>query len=56
VSWSLTGADWACDTVYVAAHNAAIGISTCGPVNGYDVLGLGEQALKRIERLANTTL
>ncbi|MGB3486296.1 MAG: sensor domain-containing protein [Mycobacterium sp.] len=55
VLWSLTAADWACDNAYVAAHNAAVGISTCGPVNGYDVLTLAREALDRIEMLANRT-
>jgi hypothetical protein len=55
VLWSFTGDDWACDNAYVAAHNAAIGISTCGYVNGYDVLSLAQDALERIEKLANTT-
>jgi len=53
--WSFEAVDWACDNTLVAAHNAAIGISTCGPLNGYDVLGLAEDALERIENLANTT-
>jgi PknH-like extracellular domain len=55
VLWSFKGADWACDSAYVAAHNAAIEISTCGPANGYDVGKLANDALKRIEALANTT-
>ncbi|HET7742021.1 MAG TPA: sensor domain-containing protein [Mycobacterium sp.] len=55
VLWSLTATDWACDSAYVAAHNAAVGISTCGPVNGYDVLALASDALDRIEALANLT-
>ncbi len=53
--WSYKGDDWACDSAFVAAHNAAIEISTCSPVNGYDVLTLARDALKRIDRLANTT-
>lgn len=53
--WSFKAADWACDSAFVAAHNAAIEISTCGPVNGYDVLSLAQNALKRIDTLANTT-
>ena len=55
VLWSFSGVDWACDSAFVAAHNAAIEISTCGPVNGYDVRGLAHNALNRIEQLANTT-
>ena len=33
--WSFRADDWACDSTFVAAHNAAIEISTCGPVGGY---------------------
>jgi PknH-like extracellular domain len=55
VLWSYRGADWACDNAFVAAHNAALELATCSPVNGYDVLSLARDALKRIERLANTT-
>ncbi|MEO3758314.1 sensor domain-containing protein [Mycobacterium sp. B14F4] len=55
VLWSFRGDDWACDSAYVAAHNAAIEISTCGPANGYDVDKLAPDALKRIQALANTT-
>lgn len=53
--WSFKGDDWACDSALIAAHNAAIEISTCGPANGYDVRALAEDALERINRLANTT-
>jgi hypothetical protein len=55
VLWSFTASDWACDNAFVAAHNAAVRISTCAPANGYDVLSLARDALKRIEKLANTT-
>jgi hypothetical protein len=55
VPWSYKGDDWACDSTFVADHNAAIEISTCSPMNGYDVLTLAQDALKRIDRLANTT-
>jgi hypothetical protein len=53
--WSFTASDWACDSTFVAAHNAAIEISTCGAVGGYPVHTLATEALNRIERLANTT-
>lgn len=56
LTWSFTSPDWACDYVYVAAHNAAVEISACSYINGYDVLTLGQEALERIETLANTTL
>lgn len=55
VLWSFRSADWACDSAFVAAHNAAIEISTCAEVNGYDVLTLAHDALERIETLANNT-
>jgi hypothetical protein len=54
VRWSYRGSDWACDNAFVAAHNAAVELTTCAPVNGYDVLSLARAALQRIERLANT--
>ena len=55
VLWSFRAPDWACDNAFIAAHNAAVRISTCARVNGYDVLSLAQDALKRIEKLANTT-
>lgn len=55
VLWSFKGDDWACDSAYVAAHNAAVEISTCGPANGYPIETLAQDALERIETLANTT-
>lgn len=55
VLWSFKGDDWACDSALIAAHNAAVEISTCGPANGYDVSSLAEDALERINKLANTT-
>jgi hypothetical protein len=55
VLWSFQAPDWACDNAFVAAHNAAVRISTCARVNGYDVLSLAQDALKRIDKLANTT-
>jgi len=54
VIWSFHAADWACDNAFVAAHNAAIEITTCGSVGGYNVSALARDALKRIESLANT--
>ena len=53
VLWSLRGADWSCDNVLVAAHNAAIEITTCGAGGGLDTAGLATEALARIEALAN---
>lgn len=55
VVWTLRAADWNCDNMFVAAHNAAIEITTCGAAGGYDVATLAEEALERIEALANTT-
>lgn len=54
--WSFTSASWACDNAYIAAYNAAVEITTCSEVNGYDVQTLAQDALKRIAKLANTTL
>jgi len=53
--WSLQSEGRGCDNAFVAAHNAAIEITTCAEVNGYDVLSLAQDALKRIDALANTT-
>ena len=55
VLWSFDSDSWSCDNAFVAAHNAAVRISACGRSNGYDVLALARDALKRIEKLANTT-
>lgn len=55
VLWSLRAVDWNCDNLFVAAHNAAVEITTCGTNPGFDVPGLAADALERIERLANTT-
>jgi hypothetical protein len=55
VLWSFSAPDWACDNAFVAAHNAAVRISTCARTNGYDVLSLAQDALQRIDKLANTT-
>ena len=51
----MRGANWNCDNVFVANHNAAIEITTCGATGGYDVGALADDALKRIDALANTT-
>ena len=56
VLWSLTkteGED--CDDAFVAAHNAAVEITTCWQPGGYDVLALAHAALKRIDAAADTT-
>lgn len=55
VTWSLQGPGWACDSAYVAAHNAAVGIAACAPANGYDVLSQARKALDRMDALVNTT-
>ncbi|MBI3226786.1 MAG: sensor domain-containing protein [Mycolicibacterium cosmeticum] len=55
VAWSFHSADWGCDNAFVAAYNAAVEITACGPVNGYDVGALAKDTLKRIELLVNTT-
>jgi hypothetical protein len=56
VLWSLSGRGWSCDNAFVAAHNAAVEITACGATLGADVLSLAEDALQRIEKLANATL
>jgi hypothetical protein len=55
VLYSFRAPDWACDNAFISAHNAAVRISTCAQINGYDVLTLARDALERIEKLANTT-
>jgi PknH-like extracellular domain len=56
VLWSLRASDWRCDNAFVAAHNAAIELTTCGPLGGFDVASAAQDALKRIETLADTTV
>jgi hypothetical protein len=55
VLWSFKGSNWGCDSAFTAAHNAAVGISTCGAMGGSDVASLARDALERINKLANTT-
>ena len=52
--WSLHAGDWNCNNLLVAAHNAAIEITTCGTAGGLDTAALAEDALNRIEALANS--
>ena len=54
VLWSLHAGDWNCNNLLVAAHNAAIEITTCGTAGGLDTAALAEDALNRIEALANS--
>lgn len=53
VLWSLRAADWNCDNLFVAAHNAAIEMTSCGAAGGIDVAAAAEDALNRIEALAD---
>ncbi len=53
VLWSLRAADWNCDNLFVAAHNAAIETTSCGAAGGVDVATAAEDALKRIEALVD---
>lgn len=53
IGWSLRSTDWNCDNTFVAAHNAAIEITVCGAAGGFDVATLAEDALERIDALAN---
>ena len=57
VHWSLVDDDtgWTCENAFVAAHNAAIEITTCSDVSGYAVLPLATAALRRIDALADAT-
>ena len=56
-SWCglLQASDWRCDNAFVAARNAAIEITGCGATGGFDVASAANDALERIEKLANTT-
>lgn len=53
VLWSLRAAEWNCDNLFVAAHNAAIEMTSCGAAGGIDVATAAEDALTRIEALAD---
>lgn len=53
VLWSLRAADWNCDNLFVAAHNAAIETTSCGAAGGIDVAAAAEDALKRIQALVD---
>lgn len=53
VLWSLRAADWNCDNVFVAAHNAAIEMTSCGGAGGIDTTAAAADALKRIEALVD---
>ena len=54
VLWQLRAVDWNCDNTFVAAYNAAVEITACGESGGPGVADLAEEALARIEALANT--
>ena len=55
VLWSLRAPDWNCDNLFVAAHNAAIEITSCGSAGGIDTATAAADALARIEKLADNT-
>ncbi|TQK27479.1 sensor domain-containing protein [Arthrobacter sp. SLBN-53] len=55
VLWSLRSTEWNCDNLVVAAYNAAIEATSCGPSGGMDTVAAAEQALERIEMLADNT-
>lgn len=55
VLWSLKAPEWSCDNAFVAAHNAAIEITSCGAAGGTDIASAAADALKRIQALANAT-
>lgn len=54
VLWQLRAVDWNCDNTFVAAHNAAVEITACGESGNPGAADLAEEALARIEALANT--
>lgn len=53
VLWSLRAAGWNCDNLFVAAHNAAIEMTSCGDAGGIDTAAAAAAALKRIDALAD---
>lgn len=53
VLWSLRAAEWNCDNLFVAAHNAAIEMTSCGAAGGIDVTTAAQDALTRIEALVD---
>jgi hypothetical protein len=55
VLWSITGG-WSCDNAFVAAHNAAVELTACAQKNGFDVLSVAQDALQRINTLADMTV
>ncbi|WP_304109162.1 sensor domain-containing protein [Mycolicibacterium bacteremicum] len=55
VLWSLRAPEWNCDNLFVAAHNAAIEITSCGTAGGIDTATAAEEARQRIELLADNT-
>lgn len=55
VLWSFRASDWRCDNAFIAAHNAAIEITSCGATGGFDIASAAKDALDRIEKLANAT-
>ena len=54
VLWQLRAVDWNCDNTFVAAYNAAVEITACGESGGPGIADLAEEALARIEALADT--
>ncbi len=55
VLWSFTADDWACDDAFVAAHNAAVRDLDVRTSMATTCCRWLDDALKRIEKLANTT-
>lgn len=53
-SASVTDDAWVCDNAFVAAHNAAVFITACSELGGYDVDSLAHGALDRMNALVNT--
>jgi hypothetical protein len=54
--WSLRSKGWDCDNALVAAQNAAVEITGCGELGGFDIAAAAQQAVKRIAAAANTNV
>lgn len=55
ILWSLRAPEWNCDNFLAAAYNAAIELTSCGAAGGIDIAAAAEDALGRIEALADTS-
>lgn len=53
VLWRLESRGRGCDNAFVAAYNAAVYMTACGDTSGFDITTAGEEALARINALAD---